>query len=90
MKLSSNLSKIVNEDNQSNSNSNYTQEIKKEIPFRKNEMCVIIVQKGDTLSKIAQKAYGHYDDYSKIFAANPEIIKNPDQIFVGQRLRIPS
>ena len=72
------------------SNSSYTQEIKKEISFRENEMRIIIVQQGDTLSRIAKKAYGDYDDYPKIFAANPEIIKNPNQIFVGQRLRIPS
>jgi len=55
-----------------------------------NEMKIIIVQKGDTLSKLAKKAYGNYEDYTKIFAANPEIIQNPNQIFIGQRLRIPS
>ncbi len=88
MELSNNLNNIINEEN--NINSNYMQEIKKEVRFRKNEMRIIIVQKGDTLSKIAKKAYGTYDDYSKIFTANPEIIKNPNQIFIGQRLRIPS
>jgi nucleoid-associated protein YgaU len=72
------------------STSNYTQSIKKEVLFRTNEMRVIIVQRGDTLSRIAKKAYGDYDDYPRIFAANPEIIKNPNQIFVGQRLRIPA
>ncbi|CAA6806977.1 MAG: Unknown protein [uncultured Sulfurovum sp.] len=88
MELSTNLNNIVNEE--VDSNSNYTQEITKEVYFRKNEMRIIVVQKGDTLSKIAKKAYGDYNDYPKIFSANPEIIKNPDQIFVGQRLRIPS
>ena len=88
VKLSSSLTDIINEE--INSNSNYTQEIKKEVVVRKNEMRIIIVQKGDTLSKIAKKAYGDHTDYPKIFTANPEIIKNPNQIFVGQRLRIPS
>jgi len=88
VKLSSSLTDIINEE--INSNSNYAQEIKKEVVVRKNEMRIIIVQKGDTLSKIAKKAYGEYTDYKKIFAANPEIIKNPNQIFIGQRLRIPS
>ena len=88
MKLSTNLNNIMNEE--INSNSNYTQEITKEVLFRENEMRIIIVQKGDTLSRIAKKAYGDHSHYRKILAANPEIIKNPNQIFIGQRLRIPS
>jgi len=47
------------------------------------------VQKGDTLSKIAKRAYDNCDAYIKIFKANPEVIKNPNQIFIGQKLRIP-
>jgi len=70
--------------------SSYEQAIKKEIDVRSNEMRIIIVKKGDTLSKIAKKAYGSIDAYPKIFMANPEIIKNPNEIFVGQRLRIPA
>jgi len=68
----------------------YEQAIKKEINVRSNEMRIIIVQKGDTLSKIAKKAYGDIDAYPKIFMANPEVLKNPDEIFVGQKLRIPA
>ncbi len=88
LKLSKNLDSIIN--GEIDDNSQYTKAIKKEVKFRQNEMRVIIVQKGDTLSKIAKKAYGDSDAYLKIFAANPEVIKNPNQIFVGQRLRIPS
>ena len=88
MKLSTDLNNIINEG--IDVNSNYTKEIIKEVLFRKNEMRIIIVQSGDTLSRIAKKAYGNSDDYQKIFSANPEIIKNPNQIFIGQRLRIPS
>ena len=77
----------INED--SDISTNYTREISKEIEVRSNEMRVIVVKEGDTLSKIAKRAYGSYDDYVKIFEANPEIIKNPDQIYVGQKLRIP-
>ena len=68
----------------------YSTSIKREVATRTNEMRVIIVQKGDTLSRIAKRAYGNYNAYPKIFSANPEVIKNPNQIFVGQRLRIPS
>ncbi|SFV71530.1 Ferric siderophore transport system, periplasmic binding protein TonB [hydrothermal vent metagenome] len=70
--------------------SSYEQAIKKEIDVRSNEMRIIIVQRGDTLSKIAKKAYGDIDAYPKIFMANPEVLKNPNEIFVGQRLRIPA
>jgi len=45
---------------------------------------------GDTLSKIAAKFYGDANAYPKIFEANREVIKDPDLIFVGQKIRIPS
>jgi len=85
-RLSIELNSDVDEDN---IKSNYTQAISKEIAVRSNEMRIIVVKKGDSLSKIAKRAYGSYDSYIKIFEANPEIIKNPNEIFVGQRLRIP-
>jgi len=88
IELNNGLQNIVNEEY--TINSNYTEEITKEVIYRENEMRIIIVQKGDTLSKIAQRAYGDYTDYKKIFTANPEIIQNPNQIYAGQRLRIPS
>jgi nucleoid-associated protein YgaU len=47
------------------------------------------VVKGDTLSKIAKQIYGDANLYPKIFEANRDTLKNPDQIKVGQRLRIP-
>jgi len=91
-RLSIELNSAIAEDNASSTidtTSNYTQSISKEITVRSNEMRIIVVKKGDSLSKIAKRAYGSYDSYIKIFEANPEIIKNPDEIFVGQRLRIP-
>jgi len=47
-----------------------------------------IVQ-GDTLSAIAQKYYGKASAYPRIFEANREVIKDPDKIYVGQKIRIP-
>jgi len=44
---------------------------------------------GDTLSKIAKQYYGDPTLYTKIFEANRDVLKNPDLIKVGQRLRIP-
>ncbi len=48
-----------------------------------------VVEKGDTLWKIAESIYGDGSLYKKIFEANKDILKNPDQINVGQKLRIP-
>ncbi len=47
------------------------------------------VQKGETLSKIAQKYYGDASLYPKIFEANRDTVKDPNLIRVGQKLRIP-
>lgn len=47
------------------------------------------VKKGETLSKIAEQYYGDPSLYPKIFDANKDILKNPNLIKVGQKLRIP-
>jgi nucleoid-associated protein YgaU len=48
-----------------------------------------IIKKGDTLSAIAKQFYGKANDYPRIFEANREVIKDPDKIFPGQKIRIP-
>ena len=47
------------------------------------------VKKGDTLSKIAQQYYGDSSLYMTIFEANRDILKDPNLIKIGQKLRIP-
>jgi len=47
------------------------------------------VQKGETLSKIAQRYYGDASLYTKIFEANRDTIKDANLIRVGQKIRIP-
>ena len=44
---------------------------------------------GDSLSAIAKQYYGKASEYPRIFEANREVIKDPDLIFVGQKIRIP-
>lgn len=88
MELSESLDALISETEIIDSN--YNDELNEELLLRQQEMRYIVVQKGDTLSKIAKRAYGESDAYPKIFAANPEILNNPNHIFVGQRLRIPS
>lgn len=48
-----------------------------------------VVQKGDTLSKIAKEFYGDAMLYPKIFEANRDTLSDPNKIKPGQKLRIP-
>ena len=48
------------------------------------------VKPGDTLSKISKQFYGNANDYMRIFNANKDKLKDPDQINVGQELKIPA
>jgi nucleoid-associated protein YgaU len=48
------------------------------------------VKSGDTLSKIAKQFYGDANRYSAIFEANRPMLKDADEIYPGQMLRIPA
>ena len=48
------------------------------------------VKPGDTLSKIAKQFYGDANKYHQIFEANKPMLKDPDEIYPGQKLRIPA
>jgi len=47
------------------------------------------VKKGETLWKIAEHYYGDGSLYKQIFEANRDVLKDPNLIQVGQKLRIP-
>ncbi|MCW5576651.1 MAG: LysM peptidoglycan-binding domain-containing protein [Burkholderiales bacterium] len=47
------------------------------------------VVSGDSLSKIAKKEYGNANAWPKIFEANKDILKDPNKIYPGQKLKIP-
>ena len=47
------------------------------------------VKSGDNLSKISKQFYGDANQYNKIFEANRPLLKNANDIFPGQVLRIP-
>jgi nucleoid-associated protein YgaU len=49
----------------------------------------VLIQSGDTLWGIAERAYGNGARYQEIFEANREVIQNPDLIYPGQKIRIP-
>ena len=50
---------------------------------------VYVVKSGDSLSKIAKAEYGDASAWNRIFEANKDILKDPDKIQPGQKLKIP-
>lgn len=48
------------------------------------------IQPGDSLSKIAKEKLGNANAWKKIFDANTDVIKDPDKIFPGQVIKIPT
>jgi nucleoid-associated protein YgaU len=48
-----------------------------------------VVQRGNSLWRIAQRAYGAGTRYVTIYSANPDQIRNPDKIYPGQVFKIP-
>ena len=48
------------------------------------------IEKGDTLSKIAQERYGRAGAWREIFEANRDVIEDPDRIFPGQVIKLPN
>lgn len=50
---------------------------------------IYVVVAGDSLSKIAKREYGNAKEWNRIFEANKDIVKDPDKIYPGQKLKIP-
>jgi NitT/TauT family transport system substrate-binding protein len=47
------------------------------------------IKPGDTLSKLAERYYGAPGKWEKIYEANRDSIKNPNYVFIGQKISIP-
>jgi len=50
---------------------------------------IYVVVSGDSLSKIAKREYGDANAWKRIFEANTDILKDPNKIYPGQKLKIP-
>lgn len=87
--LSDQIDALTSEKVQETDTKSYTTSLQSEVGTRENEMRIIVVKKGDTLGKIAKRAYGNVMDYKRIYKANPHLTR-PDRIYVGQKLRIPN
>ena len=68
----------------------YNKIIQAETKQREKELRFYVVKRGDTLSSIARKVYGKASLYKKIYEANPDLIKNPNKIYIGMKLRVPA
>ena len=88
-KLGGEIEQLIKKSAKEVKESEYEKRMKREVRERKNEMRTIIVRRGDTLTLIAKRAYGSGRMYKKLLRANPRLRKNPNRIFVGQRLRVP-
>jgi nucleoid-associated protein YgaU len=55
----------------------------------KTEVRNYVVQRGDSLSKIAKEVYGDAGRWREIYEANQDQIKDPNLIRPGWELRIP-
>jgi nucleoid-associated protein YgaU len=60
-----------------------------EVPSQDSNVEYYEIQKGDTLWAIASKFLDDGNKYTEIFEANREVIKDPDLIYPGQKIRIP-
>ena len=52
-------------------------------------MKIYEVISGDSLSKIAKREYGNANEWKRIYEANRDLLKDPDKIYPGQKLKIP-
>lgn len=58
-------------------------------PAAPSEPETYTVRSGDTLSRIAQRVYNDGSRWKVIYDANRDVLKNPQDLQVGQTLRIP-
>ena len=63
----------------------------KNLPKRKSAPgdAIYVVQKGDTMEKISQKLFGTPRKWKLIFDLNREVVKNPNKLYPGQKIKIP-
>ncbi len=47
------------------------------------------IQAGDTFSRLAQRHYGDALKWNRIYEANKQSVKNPNYIYIGQKIVIP-
>jgi hypothetical protein len=70
---------------------NWEEEIAANINFENTDIFgVYTVQPGDSLSKISKWHLGDPMKYMEIFNLNTDVLTDPNQISVGQKLKLPN
>ena len=70
---------------------NWENELSVDVNFDNDDLFgVYTVQPGDSLSKISKWLLGDPMKYMDIFNVNTDVLKNPDNIKVGQKLKLPN
>jgi nucleoid-associated protein YgaU len=59
------------------------------VAVRKRRAGTYVVQRGDTLWKIARRYYRSGERYAVVYRANRRTIRDPDLIYPGQVIRVP-
>ena len=57
---------------------------------KKTEFTEYVVEKNDSLSTIAKKFYGDGNKFMHIYKANEDVIKDPNKLYPGMKLKIPA
>ncbi len=57
---------------------------------RASEGETVVVEPGDTLSKIAARELGHAGLWPLLYRANRDRIKDPERVYPGQELTVPA
>jgi nucleoid-associated protein YgaU len=83
------VTKEKDENSTSNKKIAYTEALKDEAEVRKGEMKYVTVRSGDSLYKIAKRAYGDATYFEIIFEANSDVLKTKTDLKIGQKLRVP-
>jgi len=71
--------------------------VRSTLPPTPDAQPVVVMQAADTwkkaaegLGKVAEQFYGSGAKWEKVYEANRDTLKNPNYIFVGQKLSIPA
>lgn len=62
---------------------------REDIQDKKNKFAMIKINKGDSLSKLAQKHLGSKTKWKSLWSMNKDLLKNQNQLQVGELIRIP-
>lgn len=58
--------------------------------FLQKEDKYYTVQKKDTLQKISSKFYGTTKKWKMLYNANTDVLKNPNKVYPGMKIKIPA